>query len=355
MKKVIGIILTFILSVSLVSYAFAQGLILSGSGDVAVDNVVEFGFITSDWAREEVKAAYEENLIPEKLKEADFTQNINRAEFATIAVMLYENLTGEETLTEQITSLFEDVDGNSYYDYILKANYLGITNGTSENTFSPESEITREQMATMILRTLSAAEIKTEAISEINFADSNEISDYAKEAVCFMSENGIINGVGENKFAPKATATREQAILIANRSVVTFRKQSLGNTLKSEFEQVASVGSAYEIVEALVTSPSVSALSLAVIEVEEGYLTGFDNAEIKGFSEGVMFSPMIGTIPFVGYVFSLENEADADAFIKKLEDSANLRWNICTRAEEMVTGKSGNKVFFVMCPAELEE
>jgi len=94
---------------------------------------------------------------------------------------------------------------------------------------------------------------------------------------------------------------------------------------------------------------------LTVTEIEEGYLAGFDNAEITGFSEGVMFAPMIGTIPFVGYVFTLESEADIDAFIKKLEESANLRWNICTKAEEMVTGKSGNKVFFVMCNSSIEE
>ena len=37
----------------------------------------------------------------------------------------------------------------------------------------------------------------------------------------------------------------------------------------------------------------------ATMPVEEGWLAGFDN-EITGFSDGVMFSPMIGTIPFVG-------------------------------------------------------
>ena len=89
--------------------------------------------------------------------------------------------------------------------------------------------------------------------------------------------------------------------------------------------------------------------------VEPGFLTGFDNAEITGFEEGVMFAPMMGTIPFVGYVFELEEGADIDAFKQTLETSANLRWNICTEAEELIVDNVENKVFFLMSPKSFEE
>ena len=88
--------------------------------------------------------------------------------------------------------------------------------------------------------------------------------------------------------------------------------------------------------------------------VEEGFLNGFDE-EVKGFSEGAMFGPMIGTIPFIGYVFKLPAGADVNAFVNGLKSNGNLRWNICTAAEEMVTGNVGQTVFFVMCPAQFEE
>lgn len=91
-----------------------------------------------------------------------------------------------------------------------------------------------------------------------------------------------------------------------------------------------------------------------VMPVEEGLLNGFDNAEIKGFEEGVVFAPMIGTIPFVGYVFTLAADADADAFVTTLTDNANPRWNICTEADQMFTEVVGNKVFFVMSPSTFE-
>ena len=92
----------------------------------------------------------------------------------------------------------------------------------------------------------------------------------------------------------------------------------------------------------------------ASLAVEEGLLTGFNNAEITGFKEGVMFAPMIGSIPFVGYVFTLEEGSDTEAFIKGLTESADPRWNICTEAEETVVEAYEDMVFFVMCPSQFE-
>lgn len=92
----------------------------------------------------------------------------------------------------------------------------------------------------------------------------------------------------------------------------------------------------------------------ATMPVEQGLLTGFGNTEITGFKEGVMFAPNIGTIPFVGYVFILEDEVEPESFVKTLQDNADPRWNICTEAEETVADYVDNKVFFVMCPAQFE-
>jgi len=88
---------------------------------------------------------------------------------------------------------------------------------------------------------------------------------------------------------------------------------------------------------------------------EEGLLWGFDNYEVKGFKSGAVFMPMIGSIPFVGYVFTLDEGADVDAFMQTLKDNADPRWNICTEAEETIIESADNMVFFVMCPAQFEE
>ena len=93
----------------------------------------------------------------------------------------------------------------------------------------------------------------------------------------------------------------------------------------------------------------------AVTPVEPGLLTGFGNQEITGFAEGVMYAPVIGSIPFVGYLFRLAPETDGEAFMKTLEAAADPQWNVCTKAEETVIEQEGDKVFFLMCPSSLEE
>jgi len=129
---------------------------------------------------------------------------------------------------------------------------------------------------------------------------------------------------------------------------------TIAQTLRKDFlSKAGSAESALALAEALLGN-SVIQFSGAAVPVEEGFLTGFDNAEITGFKEGAMFAPMIGTTPFVGYIFVLEDGADVDGFISDLKANANLRWNICTEAEEMVAEKSGNTVFFVMSPKAFE-
>ena len=46
------------------------------------------------------------------------------------------------------------------------------------------------------------------------FEDDSDVADYAKEAVLKMKQSGIINGVGNNSFAPKENATRAAAAKI---------------------------------------------------------------------------------------------------------------------------------------------
>lgn len=132
---------------------------------------------------------------------------------------------------------------------------------------------------------------------------------------------------------------------------------TLGHILMRDFQERAAEdpdASAQELAEGVLSNEEIL-FEGGAVAVEPGLLTGFGNAEITGFEEGVMFAPMIGTIPFVGYVFDLPDGADGDAFMQTLKDNADPRWNICTEAEETVVKQEGDKVFFLMCPASLEE
>lgn len=133
--------------------------------------------------------------------------------------------------------------------------------------------------------------------------------------------------------------------------------ETVAQSLANEFKALAATETdALVIGEKLAQNAAVSAISLTAMEMEleENYLQGFDNYEVTGFDKCIMVAPMISTLPFISYVFTLSEGTDADAFVKGLEDNANLRWNICTQADEMAAVAEGNLVFFVMAPTSFE-
>ena len=139
----------------------------------------------------------------------------------------------------------------------------------------------------------------------------------------------------------------------------TTRKEpeTLGEALLFDFEdrvEENAEATAQELAEGIITNELIL-FQGGAMPVEEGYMMGFGEAEITGFEEAVMFAPMIGTIPFVGYVFDMPDAESAEALVKVLTENADPRWNICTEAEETVVGTAEDKVFFVMCPKSLEQ
>jgi len=198
-------------------------------------NIVEIGtpaFYSgaSSWAKPELQTAYDLGLIPDILKGADMTKPITREEFAELAVLLYEKVTGKEA---------KPFSPNPFTDtanpQILKAYTIGITDGTSKTTFSPTVLINREQCATMLFRAIRAIHPDGDySIAGVkDFTDQQYISSWAVEATKYMSKMGIIEGdKTTGNFMPKAIttvqqaagygmATREQAIAL---SVRTYNK-----------------------------------------------------------------------------------------------------------------------------------
>ena len=197
-------------------------------------------FQASTWALPELEKAEELGLIPDSLKGADLTADITRAEFAAVSVKAYE-LMANTTALPAINNPFTDTSDIG----ILKAYNVGITTGVSATEFQPNALLNREQAATMLTRvfkraTLAGWTIATDGNFTLSyekpapFADDSKISSWAKDSVYFMAANGIINGVGDNKFAPQnttteeeatgyANATREQALLIAVRMVENLK------------------------------------------------------------------------------------------------------------------------------------
>ncbi len=144
-----------------------------------------------------------------------------------------------------------------------------------------------------------------------------------------------------------AVVTEEviEANTVATKLQVAFREAAKANAAATA-EELAGVCAQHE---------AVSLIGPMVMPMAEGWLNGFDAESINGFTECAAFAPMIGTIPFIGYIFTLADGADVEAFKTQLTSTANLRWNICTAADEMICDSVDNKVFFVMAPLAFEE
>ncbi|MBQ2743149.1 MAG: S-layer homology domain-containing protein [Oscillospiraceae bacterium] len=89
----------------------------------------------------------------------------------------------------------------------------GIIKGTSENTFSPASNITRADFALLLVRAF-----KLESDSSENFADVTA-SDYFASELAIARNTGIVGGIGDNKFAPRNHITRQDMMVIVYRAM----------------------------------------------------------------------------------------------------------------------------------------
>lgn len=169
--------------------------------------------IPSNWAKTSVEMAIQNNLIPESIQ-AKYRNNITREEFCDIAVRLYDALNGKEVILST-ENPFTDTKNTQ----VIKAYQLGIVQGKGNRKFDPYNTITREEISVMLYHTLQVVkpEFNYPKSYDYIFSDFDTISSWARESVSYLYNFGVISGVGDNKFNPKGTTTREQAIVLADR------------------------------------------------------------------------------------------------------------------------------------------
>ncbi|NCE82473.1 hypothetical protein D1156_16135, partial [Neglecta sp. X58] len=119
------------------------------------------------------------------------------------------------------TGKFTDVKADAYYaPYVNWAAEKGIVNGTSATTFSPDTNITREQMAVIMANYAKKLGYDLPAAHDaVTFADNAQISGWAAKEVKAMQQAGILAGKGGNRFDPKGTATRAEVATVLRRFV----------------------------------------------------------------------------------------------------------------------------------------
>lgn len=161
---------------------------------------------TSEWAKAAVRKALIYDLIPQELKtdEKRFDAPINRRDFCYLINRMLGKLNKIPTNVENV---FEDCD-----DEIISALCaIDIIRGTSDVTFEPDSNITREQAAAIIARTAEYLGMSLDS-GEVQFTD--DISDWAVDSVSKVCGAGLMNGTGNTHFDAYGVYTKEQAAAV---------------------------------------------------------------------------------------------------------------------------------------------
>lgn len=115
----------------------------------------------------------------------------------------------EPEVPEKPKNDFSDVRKNDYfYDAVIWAVENGITDGTSDTTFSPETTCTRAQVVTFLWRAAGKPEPKT---TKNPFSDVTPDQYYYK-AVLWAVENCITNGTSDTAFSPNDPCVRAQVV-----------------------------------------------------------------------------------------------------------------------------------------------
>ncbi len=174
----------------------------------------------SNWALGEIEKAKTYNLVTERVLK-NYQSNITREEFCELAVKLYEALSGKRAAIAE--NPFTDTSNQE----VIKANQLGIVGGRGNGIFAPNDPVTRQEIAIMLMRTFRVAGLNVDTSTAVaTFADEDQISTWAKEAIGFLNANGIMGGVGENKINPRGDTTKEQGIALVVRSYEFFKSLS---------------------------------------------------------------------------------------------------------------------------------
>lgn len=172
-----------------------------------------FDDINIPWAKDQIEVLASRYIINgvDDGKYAPNT-NISRAAFAKLLVNALNLKAGGNVVK------FNDIEKGLWYTGPVEtAASLEIVKGSGDK-FNPNGDITREEMAVMIVRALKQVDPDGDyATTDLDFSDADSISDWAKNEVGIASDKGLVTGVSPTEFSPKENATRAQAAVIIYR------------------------------------------------------------------------------------------------------------------------------------------
>ena len=177
-------------------------------------------------AADEIRAAERINLIPPCLQNADLSGEITLAEYAALAVRVFEEVW--QTQEIPVSMPFPGVKGHALQRELETAYGLGLINCFREDHFSPDWFLRRQMLAMLWGYLYKACEYddwtyENDAAFPLEYEayplyeDLADVDPLAEDSVCFLTEKNLMPGISADRFDPEASATRAQAIVTAYR------------------------------------------------------------------------------------------------------------------------------------------
>lgn len=161
--------------------------------------------IRGHWAEEYIEELMDKKIV-NGFEDGSFRpeNRVTRAEFVKL-------LCAAMGISSSQESNFGDVPQDLWsYQYVSAAAANKIVYGGEDGNFKPDDDVTRQDAAVFVYRTLKAVG-KTPENAASGFSDDNSIADYAFEAVGAVKGSGIIQGMEDNSFRPLGSVTRAEA------------------------------------------------------------------------------------------------------------------------------------------------
>lgn len=181
-----------------------------------------FADVASHWSKADVELLANK-LVVDGVTDTTFQpdRNITRAEFAALVVRAL----GLSSVSG--TNNFKDVSSSAWYaNVVATAVKAGIIDGYEDNTFRPDNQITREELAAMTIRALNYANVATNVSNPDSvlskFKDSKDIV-WAQKEIAAAINVGLINGMTDDTIGSAGQATRAQSATILKRLLSTAR------------------------------------------------------------------------------------------------------------------------------------
>ncbi|MNW54404.1 Endo-1,4-beta-xylanase A precursor [compost metagenome] len=169
---------------------------------------LDFSDISGHWAEARIQQALSSGIIT-GYPDGTFSpgKNVTRAEFS---VMLMNALNSQKAGAELVFSDTTEIGSWAKWA-VSQAVQEGILSGYPDDTFRPNANITRVEMAMMVA---NALKVPTTGNAATFFSDDKSIPVWAKTSVAALKELGLVEGMGNNNFIPKSPTTRAEAVVL---------------------------------------------------------------------------------------------------------------------------------------------